>query len=135
MKKSWKEKYFNTEEYKIERLEKDYSDMQIGENMLIATPKMIAAYIQSIPFGKILDAKTVRKDLALTYGADNTCPLTYGIFLRIVSEYQYELYRHNNSSENVVPFWRAIPPTSPLLKKLTFDTQFIVDRQNEEKYG
>ncbi len=135
MKKSWKVKYFNTNGYKIESLDKDYSDMRQGEKMLIATPLMIAAYIQSIPSGIIRDAKTIRKDLALKYDADNTCPLTYGIFLRIVSEYHYELYMQDNGTDNVVPFWRAISPKSPLLKKLTFDAQFIVDRQNEEKYG
>jgi len=135
MRKSWKQKYFGVDRHKLEKLDKDYSDMSAGEVMLIATPTMIANYIDTIPSGKILDNKTIRKDLALSRWANNTCPLTYGIFLRVLSEYHYEQYSSHHDIERITPFWRAIPSKSPVLKKLSFDTQFIFDRQNEERNG
>ncbi len=135
MKKSWQEKYFSSNSFKIERLEKDYSDMHIGEDMLIATPLMIAEYIHTLPSGEIWDSKTIRKALALANGADHTCPLTYGIFLRIVCEYNYEQFLFKKNIEAITPFWRATPPKSPILNKLSFDIQFITERQNAEKNG
>ena len=46
--------------------------MKEGENMLIATPKIIDSYIKKIPKGIKIDIKTLRKDLALKYNADTT---------------------------------------------------------------
>ena len=60
--------------------------------MLIPTPKLIDAYIRQIPEGKAVDSQTLRKDLALQNGAEVTCPLTTGIFLRIVAEAAQEAY-------------------------------------------
>ena len=70
----------------VKRLDKNFSDMKVGENMLIATPKIIDEYIKQIPKGININIKTLRNDLALTYNADTTCPVTTGIFLRIVSD-------------------------------------------------
>ena len=66
--------------------------MKVGENMLIATPKIIDEYINQIPKGINVNIKTLRKDLALTYNVDTTCPVTTGIFLRIVSELLMKIF-------------------------------------------
>ena len=88
--KSWKEKLNIDKSFVVKRLDKNFSDMKVGENMLIATPKIIDEYIKQIPKGININIKTLRNDLALTYNADTTCPVTTGIFLRIVSEAAYE---------------------------------------------
>ena len=88
--KRWKEKLNIDKSFVVKRLDKNFSDMKVGENMLIATPKIIDEYIKQIPKGININIKTLRNDLALTYGADTTCPVTTGIFLRIVSEAAYE---------------------------------------------
>ncbi len=41
---------------------------------------MIQEYINHIELGNISDVKTMRKDLAIKYGTDFTCPLSTGIF-------------------------------------------------------
>ena len=43
-------------------------------------------------------------DLAIEYQADNTCPVTIGIFLRIVSEASYEELKSGKGIEEVTPF-------------------------------
>lgn len=39
--KSWKEKLNIDKSFVVKRLDKNFSDMKEGENMLIATPKII----------------------------------------------------------------------------------------------
>ena len=78
---------YNDKSFVVKKLDKNFSDMKVGENMLIATPNIINEYIKQIPKGISINIKTLRNDLALTYNADTTCPVTTGIFLRIVSEY------------------------------------------------
>ncbi len=58
--------------------------------MLIATPLIVEAYIKNIPEGVHTSLQQMRKDLAATYNADYSCPITSGIFLRIVAEKSYE---------------------------------------------
>ena len=88
--KSWKEKLNVDKSFVVKRLDKNFSDMKVGENMLIATPKIIDEYIKQIPKGINVNIKALMNDLALTYNADTTCPVTTGLFLRIVSEAAYE---------------------------------------------
>ena len=98
--------------------------------MLIPTPLIIQEYINHIESGKISEVETMRNDLAIEYGADFTCPMTTGIFLRIVAEYNYE----NLSKEGteISPFWRIIDPNSRLSGRLSFDKKIIINKRNEE---
>ena len=104
--------------------------MKVGENMLIATPKIINKYINQIPKGINVNIKTLRKDLALTYNADTTCPVTTGIFLRIVSEAAYEDFL--NGEKNITPFWRVVDHESKTASKLAVWNQFHKKRRIEE---
>ena len=56
---SWKEKLNNDKSFIVKRLDKDFSDMKVGENMLIATPKIINEYIKQIPKGMNINIKTL----------------------------------------------------------------------------
>ena len=69
--KSWKEKLNIDRSFVVKRLDKNFSDMKVGENMLIATPKIIDEYIKQIPKGININIK-LKNDLALTYNADTT---------------------------------------------------------------
>ena len=51
--------------------------------MLISSPEEISEFIFTIPKGSYLSIKELRRGLALKAGADNTCPVTTGIFLRM----------------------------------------------------
>ena len=128
--KSWKEKLNIDRSFVVKRLDKNFSDMKVGENMLIATPKIIDEYIKQIPKGIDVNIKTLRNDLALTYNADTTCPVTTGIFLRIVSEAAYEDLL--NGEKNITPFWRVVDHESKTASKLACGINFIKKRRSEE---
>jgi hypothetical protein len=131
-KKSWLDKLNENKEPKIKRIEIDFADIPAGSTMFIATPKLIDQYIKEIGIGKRVDIKTLRKDLALEHKADYTCPVTTGIFLRIVAEANYEKLQQGKSLEEITPFWRAIEPNSTFAKKLTFGQEFLLQQVDKE---
>lgn len=132
MAKTWEEKYHNGKSAKVEKLEKAAAGMKPGQRMLIGTPAMYDAYIRAIPAGQFTTINTLRNDLALEAGADVTCPLTTGIFLRIVAERAWDQHLAGQSREEITPFWRVIEPTSPLAKKLRCGPAFIANQQRQE---
>jgi len=133
MKKTWLDKLNETKEPKIKRIDIDFADIPAGSNMFIATPKIIDKYIQEIGVGKRIDTKTLRKDLAIAHNADYTCPVTAGIFLRIVAEANYEKLQQGKNVEEITPFWRVIEPNSVLAKKLTFGQDFLLQQIEKER--
>jgi hypothetical protein len=131
-KKSWLDKLNENIEPKIKRIEIDFADIPAGSTMFIATPKLIDQYIKEIGLGKRINTKTLRKDLALEHNADYTCPVTTGIFLRIVAEATYEKFQRGKRSDEITPFWRVIEPNSTLAKKLTFGQEFLLQQVDKE---
>jgi len=73
--------------------------------MLIARPLDIQALIQQIPEGKVLTVRGLMDRLAVDAGTDTTCPMTTGIFLRVVAEVA-ELDRADGNP--VAPYWRVL---------------------------
>jgi hypothetical protein len=132
-KKTWTEKLHCDKEPKIKRIDFNFADIPANSNMFIATPQIIDNYIKQIPKGKIVSVQTMRKDLATENKADYTCPVTTGIFLRIVAEANFEKYQQTNSIKNITPFWRVVEPNSTLSEKLTFGKDFIINQRQAEK--
>jgi hypothetical protein len=131
--KTWTDKVNDpTKEFQIKKLDKDFADMRAGAKMLIATPKIIDEYVRHIPKGKSGSLATMRKDLASEYGADYTCPVTSGIFLRIVSEAAYEQIEKGTPLSKVAPFWRVVDEKSALNKKLSFGESFVAKQRKSE---
>ncbi len=117
----------------VEVSTKDFAGIKAGQRMLIPTPQLIDAYIRQIPKGQRVDMATLRQDLALEHGAEVTCPLTTGIFLRIVAEAAYEAYENGKPAKAITPFWRVIDEKSTTAKKLSFGTAFLKEQQQIEK--
>ena len=132
-KKTWLDKLNKNKEPQVKRIDIDFADMPAGSNMLIATPQIIDQYIQQVEFGKRVNSKTLRKDLALAHHADCTCPVTTGIFLRIVAEANYEKWQQGKPIEDITPFWRVIEPNSALAKKLSFGQAFLQQQIDNER--
>ena len=132
MAKSWEEKFNNGKEPVIKRIDKKFADIPMGSDMLIASPKVIAHYLNQIPAGYEADIKKIRTDLANEYGAQYTCPVTTSIFLRTVSEYAHEQLENGASENDIPPFWRAIDPKSKILGKLSFGKEFVLNKRKEE---
>jgi hypothetical protein len=131
-KKTWAEKLNEKKESVVKRIDFGFADLPAGCVMLISTPAIIESYIRKIPKGKKVTLQTMRKDLAEEAGAEYTCPLTTGIFLRIVAEANYEKYAKTKSLRGVAPFWRVVQPGSPLAKKLSFGEAFIKKQRKAE---
>ena len=131
-KKTWIEKRDCDISYKIKTIDKKFADIPEGSKMFISTPKIIDDYIKHIPFGKSTELSTMRNDLAVEYQADKTCPVTTGIFLRIVSEASYEELKSGKGIEEVTPFWRIVNSKSKLANKLECGAEFINQQRENE---
>lgn len=79
--------------------------------MLIASPIEIGAVVDQVPEGSVLTLTALREMLATKFKADYTCPLTTGIFLRIVAEAAEE--EHSGC-----PYWRIVRADGRLIDKL-----------------
>jgi hypothetical protein len=130
--KSWTEKMDNGREAVVKRTDSDFADIPAGSTMLIATPRIVESYIRHIPSGREADTSRIRKDLAAEYGAEYTCPVTTGIFLRIVAEAAYEQWQSGTELKDITPFWRAVGPTSPTARKLSFPHEFLMEQRRRE---
>lgn len=135
MTKSWGEKLACAKPYVIKELDRGFADLPAGCQMLIPSPPIIDGYVRAIPRGHAVDIGQMRDDLARQFGADKSCPMTTGIFLRIVAEAAFELVEAGADAEDVTPFWRVITRQMPLAKKLACGTGFIDAKRAEEGLG
>ena len=130
--KTWHEKLHSDKPHKVARLDKKFADMPEGCLMFIATPLIVDDYIKEIPYGQHKELKAMRAELAQAYGADKTCPVTAGIFLRIASEAAYEEYVSGKKESEITPFWRMLQPGMKIVSKLACGEEFIrVQRKKE----
>ena len=130
--KSWVYKRENCKSHQIKTLSKDIAGMSKGSKMLIANTKIFDDFINKIPSGDFVEIKKLRSTLAKQFDCDVTCPLTTGIFIRIVSEAAYEEYKTGKSLEHIIPFWRMVNPNSKLAGKLACGIDFIAERHTQE---
>ncbi len=133
--KTWIEKRNSSREAEVEVLQKSFADIAAGEKMLIPTPQIVDAYIRTIPKGKESTMAQMRKDLAAEYHADKTCPLTSGIFLRIVAEAAHEELAQGKPISKITPYWRIMDETTTIAKKLSFGMEFLQEQRAKEKLG
>lgn len=125
MGKSWDEKLLTSKPPRVEVVEKAFWGMIPGDRMLISSPKEIDALIREIPLGETRTVTQMKQTLADRHRAKITCPLTMGIFLRIVCEAAQARIEAGEPIDSVTPFWRAIEPKSALRKKFSFDPSVI----------
>ena len=125
MAKTWRQKLAGAGPAHVEVLDKACWGLPIGARLFIATPVMIQERLEAIPCGQTQAVEALRAELATTHGADGTCPLTTGIFLRIVAEVALEELAEGADIAEVAPFWRVIDPKSPLAKKLSCGPDWI----------
>ena len=108
---------------------KFFADLKSGEKMLISSPRSIANYVAKIPYGTEKSVKLMRRELAENANADNTCPLTCGIFSRIAIEASIE---QSNRVKPDLPFWRVIYRSSSLIKKLPISEKNLTELRTSE---
>jgi hypothetical protein len=134
-KKSWAEKMLNPAAPKIEVVEKPMSWAKAGDKLLIPTPVKIRDRVNRLGVGESLSVVAMREEFARELGADVTCPLCTGIFLRIVSEAAWEEHLAGAPVESVTPFWRVVEPGSSLAKKLACGLEWVREIRAREGIG
>jgi len=132
LRKTWAEKFHNGKKPKVVINAKRYADVPAGALLLVPSPDIVDAYIRQIPFGATSNLAQMRKDLAASYHATVCCPVTTGIFIRVIAEKAYEEMLSGMSLERISPFWRIISITDPVAKKLSFGTAFIQQQRAKE---
>jgi len=130
--KSWQEKLNINRKPEVVGIQKSYAGIPAGAQVLVSTPREVAAFVRRIPAGRFVAPEQVRRRLAAKHNANAACPLATGIFLRIVAEAAWEQIQQGQDASEVTPFWRVIPPRSPLAKKLTCGEAFVRKMQRQE---
>jgi len=74
--------------------------------MLIPEPLKMDALIRTVKNGKLVTVSQLMNRLATDAGADCACPMTTGIFLRIVAETAEEDLREGR--KRITPYWRVL---------------------------
>ena len=74
--------------------------------MLIPRPLDVEAAIRKVRKGRLITSALLRDKLAADAGADSACPLTTGIFIRVVAEAAEEDRRAGK--QRITPYWRVV---------------------------
>jgi hypothetical protein len=86
-----------------------------GRKVLVPTPLLVDSLIRRVPKRKLITVGKLRDRLARDFKADSTCPLTTGIFLRIVAETAEE--DKKSGRRQITPYWRVIKDDGSLNEK------------------
>jgi hypothetical protein len=129
---SWSQKLDKPPAPVVKPLDRRFAGHHPGDLMLISTPRAIKARIRRLRPGTALTIAEFRDRLADSADADFTCPLSTGIFLRIVAESALEEMQAGSPVVEITPFWRAIEPDSALASKLSCGPQFITRMRRSE---
>ena len=102
---SWREKLERPQEARLVKVPPKMSRFGKGM-MLIPTPSLVNGLLRKVPRGKLVTVGTIREKLARDHEADVTCPLTTGIFVRIVAEAAEE--DRGQNKKGITPYWRVV---------------------------
>lgn len=125
MPKTWSQKFEGGNPPHVVTLEAAFAGVPPGAKLLIASPKLLAQKIATIPEGQVRDVVELRRELAQEHGADATCPVSTAIFLRITAEAALEQLAKGTPVAQITPFWRAVTPGSKLAQKLSCGDDFL----------
>jgi len=112
---SWREKLERIKEPRIVGIPSKMQKRFGKGKMLIPKPLDIDALIRKVPKGKLITQSQIREKLAKDFKVNVTCPLTTGIFLRIIAEAAEEDLK--SGKKQVTPYWRVIKSDGSLNPK------------------
>lgn len=131
-KKTWTQKMDGRLKPEVVRLKRQFAGLPAGTRLLVATPRLVKRFIEAIPPGREAAPSEMRAALASDHHADAACPVSTGIFLRIVCEAAWEEIEAGKAPEDVTPFWRAVTSESPVAKKLACGVSFVERMRDQE---
>jgi len=132
LRKTYTEMLHKPRQVEVSITDKAMMGIPAGAKMLISTPLEIRDFIAAIPSGKSVPVAEMRDSLAKKYQADVACPLTTGIFLRIVADAALEDLAKGAKPEEITPFWRVITPKDKVAVKLACGPEWIEARRKME---
>jgi len=83
--------------------------------MLIPKPLDVEAVIKKVPRGKLITQQQIREMLATKFKVKVTCPITTGIFVRMIANAAEE--ERELGKENITPWWRVVKNDGSLNEK------------------
>jgi len=114
--KTWREKLEGAHEARVVAIPPRMQKQWGKGTMLIPKPLDVDAMIRKVPRGKVITLTEIREKLASAAGADVTCPMVAGMFVRIAAEAAAEEMQAGKS--RVTPYWRVVRDDGRLLEKL-----------------
>jgi len=107
--------------------------MMGGRRILVPTPMMVDELVRTVPRRKLITVGQIRQRLAQPFQADSTCPLTTGIFLRIISEAAEE---DRQAGKNpITPYWRVVKDDGSLNPKFPGGVEAHSQKLREEGHN
>ncbi|MBL7124713.1 MAG: MGMT family protein [Dehalococcoidales bacterium] len=122
--KTWREKLEAKQERKI------VDNPRKEGTLLIPRPLDVDALMRRVPKGKLITITQIRGRLAGEHGADDTCPLCAGIFLRIAAEVAEEDL--GMGVADITPYWRVLKGDGRLNEKFPCGVEAQAARLEEE---
>lgn len=126
-KKSWREKF------ELKREPKVIDDKKGRGKMFIPTPLLIDGLVRDIPEGELATIGQIKGRLAKDFEADFTCPMTTGLFLKMVSETAEE--DMSSGKGNISPYWRVVKDDGSLYDKFPGGVESQRRRLEKEGYN
>jgi len=102
----WAEKMNRPADVRIVETPEKWQAQYGRGKMLIATPRLVEKLVMQVKKGHVTTIRAIREHLAREYKVGATCPLTTGIFLRIIAENAEEL--RAAGQVRVAPYWRVV---------------------------
>ena len=115
--KNWREKLENPVEGlpKVVEVPGKWVKMMGGRQVLVPTSLMVDEQVRTVPRRELITVGQIRRRLAGPFQADSTCPMTMGIFLRIISEAAEE--DRASGKKRITPYWRVVKDDGTLNPK------------------
>lgn len=105
---TWRDKLRYTDDVVIKPAPEHWARRYGGNKMVIATPELVEEKIRQIPKGKVSTIGIIRKQIAKDFKVHFSCPLTTGIFVRIVGEIAEEERKEGVDPKKLAPWWRVL---------------------------
>lgn len=103
---SWRQKLEKPQEARVVEVPPRMQKTWGQGRMLIATPRLVDELVRRIPKRKLATVAQLMGRLARDHRCDTACPMTTGIFLRIVAETAEEDLAAGE--KRITPYWRVL---------------------------
>lgn len=130
---SWRDKLEKEDHSKIVLVPPRMQKSLGSGTMLIPKPLDVDALIRKTKKGQLITQAEIRSKLAHDNRVDTACPITTGIFVRIVSEAAEEDSR--NGKTRITPYWRVVTSDGRLNEKFPGGARAQAARLREEGHA